>query len=280
MKFGVDIPNFGHWSDPREVARLASDVEAAGWDGLSIWDHILVWDGAEVVDPWIALSAAAAATERIALMTMVTPLPRRTPWKLAREVVSLDHLSGGRFILGVGIGWPTDPEFTRFDGPEDVRVRADMLDEGLDILLGLWTGEPFDFDGEHYRLAESRFLPTPLQQPRVPIWVAGMWPNRRPFRRAARFEGAVPIFLDGEEPLPPTPDRIAEVASYVNEHRTTDGPYDLTTVGTVFGSGGENAVDLQGMAAAGATWWREQWVPGTMDHDAWLERVREGPPQV
>ena len=280
MKFGVDIPNFGQWSDPRAVARFAAEIEDAGWDGLSIWDHILVFDGAEVGDPWVALSAAAMATERLTLMTMVTPLPRRAPWKLAREVVSLDQLSGGRFILGVGIGWPTDPEFTRFDGPTDLRTRADMLDEGLDILLGLWSGEPFSYEGEHYRLAESQFLPKPLQQPRVPIWVAGMWPNRRPFRRAARFEGAVPIFFDGTEFLPPTPQRIADVAGYVAAHRTEDRTYDLTAVGTVFGADAGNAIDLAAIADADATWWREQWVPGTVDHDVWLERVRKGPPAL
>ncbi len=280
MRFGVDIPNFGHWSDPRQVAQLAVEIEAAGWDGLSIWDHILVFDGAEVVDPWIALSAAAAATERIILMPMVTPLPRRTPWKLAREVVSLDHLSGGRFILGVGIGWPTDPEFTRFAGPQDPRMRADMLDEGLQILEGLWSGEPFEFAGAHYTLQRSQFLPRPLQRPRVPIWVAGMWPNRRPFRRAARFDGAVPIFVDGEDPLPPSPELIGEVAGYIANHRTEDRPYDLSAAGTMFGTGGGSETDLAAIAEAGATWWREQWVPGTMDHDDWLRRIRRGPPTL
>ncbi|MFQ5553956.1 MAG: LLM class flavin-dependent oxidoreductase, partial [Acidimicrobiia bacterium] len=213
MRFAIDVPNFGLWADPREVARLAEQIEDAGWDGLSIWDHILVEDGLEVGDPWVALSAAALTTERLMLMPMVTPLPRRTPWKLARECVSLDLLSGGRLVLGVGIGWPTDPEFSRFGGETDLRRRADMLDEGLAILEGLWTGEPFGFDGEHFHMEEVQFVPRPVQEPRIPIWVAGMWPNRRPFRRAARYEGAVPIVFRNGEFEPMTPHRVAEISS-------------------------------------------------------------------
>ncbi len=137
VRYGVDIPNFGRWADPREVARFAADLEDAGWDGLAIWDHILVEDGLDVGDPWIALAAAASVTERLILMTMVTPLPRRAPWKLAREVVPLDQLSNGRFVLGVGIGWPNDPEFTRFDGPLDLFVQQ-RFENDVDRLP--WNG--------------------------------------------------------------------------------------------------------------------------------------------
>ena len=278
MKFAVDIPNFGEWADPRVVAEFAAGIEAAGWDGLSIWDHILVMDGWNVGDPWIALAAAAAATDRIRLFTGVTPIPRRAPWKLAREAVSLDHLSGGRFGLGVGLGWPTDPEFTRFDGPTDVRTRADMLDEGLEILEGLWSGEPFAYSGDHYTLRESTFMPTPLQEPRIPIWVAGMWPNRRPMRRAARYDGVMPIYLDDKgEFKAPHPDTVAEVAAYVTSHRESDDPFDLTVAAMAYA---DDEFDIAAFAEAGATWWLEQWHPGATDHDAWLERVLAGPPKV
>jgi len=279
MKFAVDIPNFGHWSDPRVVAEFAATIEAAGWDGLTIWDHILVSDGAEVVDPWIALAAAAVTTERIMLMTSVTPIPRRTPWKLAREVVSLDHLCNGRFVLGVGIGWPTDPEFTRFAGPVDLKVRADMLDEGLDVLVGLWSGEPFAYEGEHYSLAESQFLPKPIQQPRVPIWVAGMWPNRRPLRRAARFEGAIPIFLDDAgEFTAPTPESIAAVAAYIGEHRSQAAPYDISVTAMNLTDAAQPSFDVAAFADAGASWWFEQWHPGEIGFERWLQLVEQGPP--
>lgn len=281
MKYGVDIPNFGQWADPREVARFAADLEKAGWDGLAIWDHILVADGLDVGDPWIALAAAASVTERLALMTMVTPLPRRAPWKLAREVVSLDQLSNGRFILGVGIGWPNDPEFTRFDGPLDLRERADMLDEGLDILEGLWSGKPFSYEGAHYKLAESTFRPTPVQQPRVPIWVGGMWPNRRPFRRAARYEGAFPIFLDADgEPGPATPETVSAVCAYVDDHASGTGPRDMATTGMAYSGPGGPAFDLAALAEAGATWWLEQYIPGVGDYDEWMARVLAGPPRA
>ncbi len=126
-------------------ASLAVDAEQAGWDGVFVWDHMVVWSGNLVGDPWILLAAAAAATERIALGPMVTPLPRRRPWKLAREAVTLDQLSGGRLILGVGIGFPPEPEFTAFGEPTEAKVRAEMLDEGLEIITGLWTGRPFGF---------------------------------------------------------------------------------------------------------------------------------------
>lgn len=275
MRFCVDVPNFGVWADPRRFADFAAQVEDAGWDGLSVWDHILVEDGLEVADPWILLAAAAMRTERIRLMTMVTPLPRRHPWKLARETVTLDLLSEGRLILGVGIGWPTDPEFARFDGPEDLRVRADMLDEGLDILNGLWSGAPFSHDGEHYRLAESVFAPVPVQQPRIPIWAAAMWPARRPVRRAARWDGIVPIFTDADHEafLEPTPERMEQVVRYALAHRTTDEPFDVAVRRTR--QPGEQIDDLVArFASIGVTWWQDGWFPSSgVEHDDWVRDV-------
>ncbi len=277
MKYCVDIPNFGPWADPARVARLAADVEAGGWDGLSIWDHILVADGTEVGDPWVALAAAAVATQRLTLMSMVTPLPRRTPWKLARECVSLDHLSAGRLVLGVGLGWPTDPEFTRFGGETDLRRRAEMLDEALEILTGLWSGAPFAFEGKHYRLEKVHFLPRPVQRPRIPIWVAVMWPRRRPLRRAARYDGVAPIVYTGGEFAPITPEIVSEIATYVADHREPGAAFDLAVAGMACGRGGV-ADEIEEMEAAGATWWREGWTPGSIAPEAWLEAVRNGPP--
>lgn len=280
MKYGVDIPNFGHWADPRHVAEFAKQVEEAGWDGLSLWDHILVWDGNEIGDPWIALAAAAAATERLTLMMMVTPLPRRRPWKVAREAVSLDQLSGGRFILGVGIGFPADEEFATFGEPTDDRVRADMLDEGLEIITGLWTGEPFTHAGEHYDIKEVTFLPAPVQEPRIPIWVAGMWPNRRPFRRAARYEGVAPIIYRDGRYETVTPEPLAEIVGYVNEHRTGDQPYEVTVPGTALADPGSAAERIAELGAAGMTWWREGWQPdSSVSVEDWHQRVLEGPPR-
>lgn len=280
MKYCVDVPNFGMWSDPKRFAEFAKQIEDAGWDGISVWDHILVWDGAEVADPWVLLASAAMSTDRIRLMSMVTPIPRRHPWKLSRECVSVDLLSEGRLTLGVGIGWPTDPEFTRFNGESDLRTRADMLDEGLDILTGLWTGEPFGFEGEHYQLEEVTFLPRPVQQPRIPIWVAAMWPQRRPVRRATRWDGIAPIMYDIEKDVfsPPTPEAVAEIMSYVGEHRTSTEPFDFALAGTH--PPGADLTEWMGeIAAAGATWWRDSWIPETgIEHDAWMADVLRGPP--
>jgi alkanesulfonate monooxygenase SsuD/methylene tetrahydromethanopterin reductase-like flavin-dependent oxidoreductase (luciferase family) len=280
MKYCVDVPNFGTWSDPRRFADFAARVEAAGWDGISVWDHILVWDGAEVADPWVLLTAAAMRTNRIRLMTMVTPLPRRHPWKLSRECVSMDLLSEGRLTLGVGIGWPTDPEFTRFGGETDLRRRADMLDEGLAVLTGLWTGEPFDFDGEHYQIEPVTFLPRPVQQPRIPIWVAAMWPYRRPVRRAARWDGIVPIFVDTatNEFLPATTDGMREIVAYVAAQRAASEPFDIAI--TAAHRPGENiGAWMNELDAVGVTWWRDSWMPDSgVAHDAWLADVQAGPP--
>lgn len=280
MKYGIDIPNFGHWSDPRHVAEFARQIEEAGWDGLSVWDHILIWDGNEVADPWILLAAAAAATERITLMNMVAPLPRRHPWKLAREAVSLDLLSSGRFILGVGIGWPTDPEFTRFHQEENLRVRGDMLDEGLDIVTGLWSGEPFSYAGEHYTIDEVTFLPKPLQEPRIPIWVAGMWPGGRPFRRAARWDGVAPIGYDGENITEIGPGELRAILEFIARHRESDGPYDATVVNMWLDDRTRAKEQISELEAAGATWVRETWDPFSgYDYEDWFREMQQGPPR-
>ena len=168
MRFGITVPNIDGFADPAFLVQLARDAEAAGWDGFFLWDHMIYrrpWR--PIIDPWVALGAVASATSSIRLGTAVTPLPRRRPWKVAREVATLDHLSGGRAILGVGLGAPND-EFDRFGEDSDARVRAEKLDESLTIIDGLWTGEPFSFEGKHFNVGEIRFLPKPVQ-PRVPI---------------------------------------------------------------------------------------------------------------
>jgi alkanesulfonate monooxygenase SsuD/methylene tetrahydromethanopterin reductase-like flavin-dependent oxidoreductase (luciferase family) len=280
VQYAVDIPNFGRWSDPREVARFAREIEDAGWDGLSVWDHILVEDGMEVADPWILLAAAASATDRITLMNLVAPLPRRHPWKLSREAVSVDLLSGGRFVLGVGIGWPTDPEFTRFHQEEDLKTRGDMLDEGLEILTGLWSGEPFSFRGEHYTLDEVTFLPKPVQLPRIPIWVAGMWPGGRPFRRAASWDGIAPIGFDGTDFYPLGPDEIRAIVGVIRDHRTSHDPFDVTTAWSRIADRAEALDRIAELADAGVTWAREAWHPWTgFEFDDWRRAVLDGPPR-
>lgn len=196
MKHGISVPNFGRFSDPTAVTELAILAEASGWDGFFVWDHIVVSDGTSVADPWVLLASIARSTETIELGPMVTPVPRRRPWVLARQATTVDHLSGGRLVLGVGIGFPPDVEFGTFGEPVDERRRADMLDEGLEILEGMWSGESFSYEGRHYRVESTSFGPRPVRRPRIPIWVAAGWGSPRPIRRASRYDGAFPVKWD------------------------------------------------------------------------------------
>ena len=173
MRFAVDVPNFGDFADPRVVADLARRAEEAGWDGLFVWDHITHRKALRrtIADPWVLLTAAALATERIRLGTMVTPVARRRVPKLAREVTTLDRLTGGRMILGVGLGAPVPDEFGSFGESTDRKELAARLDEGLTALSLLWSGQPVTFRGEHVVIEDVEFQPTPVQRPRVPVWV-------------------------------------------------------------------------------------------------------------
>ena len=271
MKFGVFLPNFGEYADPRTLAELAHEAEACGWDGFFIADHMSLGMKIEFADPWVALAAIALHTERITIGPMVTPLPRRRPWKLARETVSLDRLSNGRLILGVGLGWPHDTEFESFGEEGDPRVRAGMLDEGLDVLTGLWGGEAFSYQGEHYRLEEMAFLPKPVQSPRIPIWLAGSWPNKTPLRRAIRWDGYFPERT--------SPDDIKAILAYVKAHRDGGGTFDVA-----FGDrlrvdqAQQLAEQVAAYAEAGLSWWMQRLGPTFGSFEETQERIRLGPP--
>ena len=252
MYFAIDTPNFGDYSDPRLLAELAHEAEAAGWNGFFLWDHIGASWPFPICDPWIALAAMAMTTERIKLGTLVTPLPRRRPWKLAREAATLDHLSQGRLVLGVGIGSDIAGEYSCFGEAGDDRQHGAMLDEGLDVLAGLWSGEPFSYSGRYYHIQEARFLPPPVQSPRIPIWVADVWPHKRPLRRAAAWDGVVPMAEDHVL----TTEEIRSITASVQQHRTSTEPFDV-----VFGSPSlernQAAEHLSAYAEAGVTWWLE-----------------------
>ncbi len=201
MHHAIFVPNFGVFSDPLLVSDLASRSESAGWDGWFLWDHVVYRNGDEpAADPWLTLAAVALNTSRIRLGPMVTPLPRRRPWNVARQAATLDHLSGGRVVLGVGIGTLGTSEFSGFGEEEDLATRGAMLDEGLELMEALWSGEEVNHRGAHYRVEGVRFRPAPLQHP-LPLWVAAVWPNRKPLRRAARWQGVVPLGLPGPEAM-------------------------------------------------------------------------------
>lgn len=284
MKFGIYLPNFGPFGDARVLASLARDAEDSGWDGFFIWDHIAGM-GLHMVDTWVALASIALNTQRIRIGTTVTPLPRRRPWKVARETVSIDHLSGGRLILGVGIGggsW----EWDDLGEQTDIKERGMMLDEALYILAGLWTGEPFQYEGRYFHIKETQFLPKPVQSPRIPVWVGGFWPHKAPFRRAAVWDGIFPLFETDSEEEELT--QLKEAVSYVSEHRTSPTPIDLICTGFTFADKTSLAAEMIGRRAAlGMTWWLESITPSRFSlkfRDEWpvdrmRERILQGPPR-
>jgi alkanesulfonate monooxygenase SsuD/methylene tetrahydromethanopterin reductase-like flavin-dependent oxidoreductase (luciferase family) len=282
MRFAINLPNFGPYGDPRVLADLAREAEDAGWDGFFIWDHVQFFVPGQrvpVVDPWVALAAVACATSRIRFGPMVTPIARRRPWKLARESVTLDHLSGGRLILGVGLGDPAPTEFGALGEPTDAVLRAGLLDEGLEVLTGLWSGEPFTFEGRHFQIRDALFLPTPLQAPRIPIWVAGWWPNKRPMRRAARWDGAFPGKLDAKGYSWLTPDDVRDVVAYVKAHREGDAPFDVVAGGITPDEPARAAEVVAPFAEAGVTWWNVG-VPDLLSPlETMRARIRSGPPR-
>ena len=214
-------------------------------------------------------------TERIRLGPLVTALPRRRPWKVARETVSLDHLSGGRLILGVGLGFPPDNEFARFGEDPDPKVRAEKLDEGLDIIVGLWSGKPFAYDGEHYQVEQTVFWPPPVQQPRIPIWVAGTWPKHMaPFRRAARWDGVCP---EGAGKM--TLERSADDAGLHPAAPHADGPFDVVRGASLpTGDVSEVRATIAAWEAAGVTWWIRGTTGRAGAYADMQARILRGPP--
>ena len=287
MRFAVDVPNFGDFADPRVVADLARRAEEAGWDGLFVWDHVTHRKELRraIADPWVLLTAAALATRTIRLGTMVTPVARRRVPKLAREVTTLDRLTGGRMILGVGLGSPIADEFGSFGETTDTKELAARLDEGLEALNLLWSGEPVTFHGDHVRIEDVAFRPTPVQRPRVPIWVGGVWPARRPMRRAARWDGAAPILLSADGGPPPQPDAatVREIHAFLTGCRAAAGlgeePFDLVMSGTTPASPAA-AADLTGsLGQAGATWWAECLWEDLESAGPMIRRTEQGPPR-
>jgi alkanesulfonate monooxygenase SsuD/methylene tetrahydromethanopterin reductase-like flavin-dependent oxidoreductase (luciferase family) len=279
VRYAISVPNFGDQADPAWTIGLAREAEAAGWDAFFLWDHLLAWNGNVVADPWTLLAAVAVSTERVRLGTMVTPLPRRRPWQVVRQIVTLDHLSRGRAVLGVGLGYPPHEEFEVFGEPGDARTRAELLDEGLEVVDGLMRGGAFSHAGRHFRIDDVAFAPTPVQRPRVPIWVAGAWPHRRPFRRAARFDGVVPIALAaGGEEVPIDVPTMREVVAYTDGLRTGDAPFDRIFTGILPDDPAEALAMEAELASFGVTWWQVSPAMGE-DRDEVRAWIRRGPPR-
>jgi alkanesulfonate monooxygenase SsuD/methylene tetrahydromethanopterin reductase-like flavin-dependent oxidoreductase (luciferase family) len=259
MRSGLYFPLFDELADPALAARLAAEAEEAGWDGVFVWDHVRWREPVvAVADTQISLAAIAAATERVRLGPMVTPLARRRPVKVARETATLDRLSNGRLTLGVGLGSDEFGGEYSITGEElDARRRAEMLDEALEILEAAWSGELVKHRGEHYTVDAMRFLPRPVQRP-LPIWVAGFYGKPRPLRRAARYQGFFPVNLDH-------PDQLAEMADALPRER-----YDIVAALPP-------GVDPAPYGAAGATWWVVEFPGESASADLVRGVLREGP---
>ncbi len=287
MRYGITVPAMYNYAYPAVLAQLAAETESAGWDGFFVWDDVAGGpDAPPIADPWITLAAIAVGTRRIHLGPMVAVVPRRRPWKLARETVALDHLSGGRLILGVGIG-DGPSEGPQLDEEPEQRTRGAMLDEALEVITGLWTGETFRYSGTHYTIRDIRFLPRPVQRPRIPIWVGGTWPSKPPFRRAARWDGVCPIGKGLSLGDMMTPEQVRQMREYVATHRTSDAHYDVVHIGRTSGNRSDaDSATMQQYADAGVTWWLENispWAFGWQEGDPWpLEqmhgRILQGPP--
>lgn len=275
-QFGLGVPNGGDFADPIRLASLARDAEAAGWDGFFLWDHVIrrqPWQ--PMVDPWVTLAAVAVATERIIIGPMVTPLARRRVSVVARQSVTLDRLAGGRLRLGVGLGAPDD-EFTRFGEDADPKLRAQILDESLDALQLLWSGDEVSYRGQHVVIDDVEFRPTP-ENGHIPIWVAGGWPGGAPFRRAARFDGVWPVAKVGGYL---TVDEFTECVSTVRDLRDSDAPFDACFVDRSPAGGDAATSDKLGrLVDGGMTWWIDSLDDPTVPFEHHLARVHAGPPR-
>jgi alkanesulfonate monooxygenase SsuD/methylene tetrahydromethanopterin reductase-like flavin-dependent oxidoreductase (luciferase family) len=248
VRNALNLPLFGPLSDPTAVVEIAQCAEEHGWDAVFVWDHVLSplpepWD---IADPWIVLAAVAASTQRIRIGPMVTPLPRRRLIKLARETVTLDHLSRGRLTLGLGLGGDTGRELSAFGEITDVRRRAQGLDEGVDLLVRLWSGERVRHDG-FFTVDDVAITPAPVQSPRIPMWFAAKGDAQAPARRAAHFDGLFPFEVDNDQ-----------LARMLDTVRTERGNLDDFDIALPMHPG----VDLDALRALGATWAMHSFWPG------------------
>jgi probable F420-dependent oxidoreductase len=271
VHYGIEVINGGVYADPKVVVRLAQTAEEVGWEALFVWDHLaFVW-GSAFGDPWITLAAVAVSTERVRLGTGVTPLPRRRPHVLAHALSTLDLLSEGRVVLGAGLGGVAE-EFSAFGEPGDLKARAAMLDEGLEVLGRLLSGERVEHHGEHYSVEGITLAPLPVQRPRIPVWIGGDSPPA--LRRAARWDGWIlgGVGLDGD--MTTTPQEMAIKAEELRSLRTA--PVDVALTGC---SSPKDRELVREYEDAGVTWWLESVHGMRGSVDEMLARAAAGPPR-
>ena len=276
VKFGLLLPTGGPFKDPQTMAEIAKLSEDAGWDGIFLWDSI----GPSAVDVWIALAAISIKTEKIKLGNMVTAVARRRPWKLAKEAVAIDQLSKGRLIFGAGLG--DDAVFAPFGEDTNKIIRAQKLDEGLKLLNKIWSGEKVDFEGQHYQVKNVQYS-KPIQEPRIPIWLGGLWPAKGPFKRAAKWDGMMPHTIRSARDVSArlSVDEVKEIMKLIENHRSE--PMDTFQLAML----SHTPEDHVGAAAViepyidhGMKWWVESTFEWRIPYDQALERIKKGPVSI
>lgn len=293
---GVFIPNFGSLADPEFLVEIAVAAEEGGWDGLFLADHLTdfaapaIDDHRPISDPWISLAGAATRTDTLRLGSYITPIARRQPWQLARDLATLDQLSDGRVILGAGLG--TVHDFKPYSREFETRALGRQYDEALEVITGLWSGEPFSYDGEFYTIDDAVLRPRPVQEPRIPILAGGWWPHKKPLQRGARWDGIMPQWPSMLQHFPNVvvdnldsfyQDLIEEQRSHEEEVRemleyyhSLDGDPGEIMLRVELPSTPPDFTDL--CRELGVTWLLSRPVEGDLTHDENIERVREGPP--
>jgi alkanesulfonate monooxygenase SsuD/methylene tetrahydromethanopterin reductase-like flavin-dependent oxidoreductase (luciferase family) len=287
VRYGLNLPAAGAAGDPGTLGDFAALAEDAGWDAVLLEDYLVYQNRQDIptYDPWIALAVMATRTSHLRIGTEVTPLARRRPWKLARETVTLDHLSAGRLILGVGLGVGTDVDHAHFHEESNAARRAARLDEGLEVLVGLWSGAPFGFSGAHFMVGETTFLPKPVQQPRIPIWIGGGYPNTGPVRRALRWDGACLYKAAApgqwQDAGRMEPDQVRALRTRVIAERGASAAERFDIVVGARERGDDWGTERELIAAvgeAGATWWIEWIAP--RDPNQMRRAIARGPLRV
>jgi probable F420-dependent oxidoreductase len=283
MRYGMYLPNQGAFADVHVLVELARSAEAAGWDGFFVWDELLplhphsdgvraaLGESNDAADAMVALTAVATATRRIRFGTLVTAVARLRPEAFARQAATLDQLSGGRLVVGVGLGHPDD-QFTAFGIDADLRTRAAMVDEFLELVTRLWSGERVEFNGTHYACRGVSMAPVPVQRPRIPIWIGAGGSYRAPRRRAARWDGFAPASEEWPLVVIP-PETYAEIAVDLRAARTSTAPYDVVVIGNADATEPTPAAIPQ-YERAGVTWVLVQALTVADARD----RILDGPP--
>jgi alkanesulfonate monooxygenase SsuD/methylene tetrahydromethanopterin reductase-like flavin-dependent oxidoreductase (luciferase family) len=265
MRYGIYVPSFGRHGDPDLLCDLAVSAQAAGWDGFFMWDHVVF--PPPVADPWVTLGAVARETSTITIGPMIVPLPRRRPWHVALSAGTLQRLSGGRLVVGVGLGVPWD--YTNFGESARRADRIAKLEEGLTLLRSLLTGERVDHDGDHFQVHDVEFTPAD-----VPVWLGGMWPRTTPVPGAPGCDGLFPLMRrQGNEFRLATPDEVRGMRTeFVAAGGRAEGDLVLWAPGEH-----PRAADVAAYEDAGVTWWLgDSW---KVPLDELRERIAAGPPR-